>query len=216
MQPMQRRTESTSTLETRLASVLIGELVGRRGLRLPERRREGEAYASFEIVCEAAPADDAAKTIKFLRDPTEDYVTTVKFVREAMDADDRGTIPFVRYSAPYELIDIQPSGVTAPKTPRRVAVVERAAASYGSTSFVRSTDAHERDTLRFVRYTAPYELIDIQQTSQAFVKTTNELPDDAITAIEDNRRAVLARPVLILSLLLGALAFGVAVGFLAS
>ncbi|HEX5064431.1 MAG TPA: hypothetical protein VFV99_33880 [Kofleriaceae bacterium] len=52
---------------------------------------------------EAAPVDDIASTFPFARQPADDVAATLTFAR----VDDVGTHEFVRFSAPYERIEIQ-------------------------------------------------------------------------------------------------------------
>jgi hypothetical protein len=184
---MQPLLAATSTLESRLAEVSMGELLGQStpeseavhaGDTLVDREptRDADAYASIAVVPEPPPVSDFAKTKKFLRDTTEHFVTTINFAREALDADDSCTARFIRYSTPYEKIEIEahpkafvrPANEQVAKTSGRVAAVVRASDSKAS---MRSTDA---DTLPYVQYSAPYERIDIQEDSRAFVRTSNE------------------------------------------
>jgi hypothetical protein len=58
--------------------------------------------AAIKAACLASPTSDGAKTIRFR--PALKHLATTKFVRRSIEPD---TSPFVRYSAPYELIDIQ-------------------------------------------------------------------------------------------------------------
>ena len=104
---MQPRTESSSQLATRLANVMFGDLVG----------REAPYYASFEIVREPPPPSDLARTIRWQREnqgkqeTRRDHVETTVFARadpglRRAEPDELETSLFVKYSAPYDLVDI--------------------------------------------------------------------------------------------------------------
>jgi len=196
-------------LESRLAAVLMGELIRPRevGGNVAElddtfvdiilddlELDDGDDYyASFELVCEPTPSvTEGSPTVEFVRvrDTTHDHIITVKFAREAIDPD---TLRVPKYSTPYELIDIQDSTIE----PAPVAI-----------PFPSSTI----EPVPFPMFSAPYERIDIQDRSHAFVKAVPESvlspsvewfaaePTDIITNAPRSSRVMLVLAVLLCAL----------------
>jgi hypothetical protein len=185
------RPQLEPVLESHLAAILMGELLRPRedlddtyvdivldDLELDET---DEYYASFELVREPAPdATTFAATTEFVRvrDTTHDHVTTKKYPRESLDPD---TLQTPKYSAPYELIDIEHPPLAAQF------------ASYPNAKFPLNS--------------APYERIDLQDYSRAFVKATptdwSAESTEVLSAPKTASRVIATIVVLIGALLLG-------------
>jgi hypothetical protein len=151
-------------LESHLAAILMGELLRPRedlddtyvDIVLDDLDLDDDDYASYELVHEQAPevaTTFAAPTTKFVRvrDTSHDHIDTKKYPREALDAD---TLQTPKYSAPYELIDIEHSPIAKP-------VAVPLAAEF--TSYPNA---------KFPLNSAPYERVDLDDYSRAFVKAT--------------------------------------------
>jgi hypothetical protein len=149
-------------LESHLAAILMGELLRPRedlddtyvdivldDLDLDET---DDYYASYELAHEPAPDPTtfAAPTTKFVRvrDTSHDHIDTKEYPREALDPD---TLQTPKYSAPYELIDIEHPPIGVPAAPL--------AAQF--TSYPHA---------QFPLNSAPYEKVDVDDYSRAFVK----------------------------------------------
>ncbi len=200
--------ETNSQLETSLARVLMTELVD----VTIETEREGDDYVSIELVetMEAISAAELGTTIKFGR-VTED--ATVKVDRAPAEPEER-TTPFVRQSAPYELIEIRPEprgfprATTPPPTRRRATT--RVPIRRAPTAPI--TTAADEPTAR-----APRTLIAgnnlVAQTMPFTTISRAELDDElASTTITGSSRA--SRVVVGIALLGGAFAIGTGLGLL--
>jgi hypothetical protein len=181
---MQPRTESSSGLETRLAKTLLADLID----------REANDYISIEIVREPS---ELAKTNRFKRKPNEDAHTT-PFVRESsqslrsMPVDERGTVQFVKYSAPYEKIELEEQPEPAPL------------AKEESAPFLQ-IDVWESGEL-----VASTNLVAIDE-----IEPSDTLVDVEVEAIEATARPPgWFRPLIVIGLLAGAFAIGLGVPFL--
>jgi hypothetical protein len=75
-------------------------------------------YASFEV---GRQPSDLSKTRKFK--PKPDAVTT-KYVRPEPENDNDGTVPFIKESAPYELLDLQ-DGLHDVREPDPMALIDQ-------------------------------------------------------------------------------------------
>lgn len=213
---MQRQLESV--LEARLAAVLMGELMRPRDLRGDvadiddtfvdivlddlELEQSADYYASFEIVRELASTDATTEFVR-VRDTTHDHITTIKFARESIDAD---TLRFPRYSAPYELIDIQDCSHAFVKAPPAVPLTVDPNAKHPSGDRSQSIDAN---ALRFPLYSAPYERVDIQDCSYALVDWSAE-STEIVSAPKPSSHVIL-----MVSVLVGALALGLGIALFA-
>jgi hypothetical protein len=164
------RPQLQPVLESHLAAILMGELLRPREDLLRPREdlddtyvdivlddleldETDEYYASFELVRE--PASNAATTeFVRVRDTTHDHITTKRYPRESLDPD---TLQTPRYSAPYELIDIEHPPIATPIEHPPIAAPLAA-------QFTAYSNA------KFPLYSAPYERVDLQDYSHAFVK----------------------------------------------
>jgi len=197
------RPQLEPVLESHLAAILMGELLRPRedlddtyvdivldDLDLDET---DEYYASYELVHESVPelapaATFAAPTTKFVRvrDTSHDHIDTKKYPREALDAD---TLQTPKYSAPYELIDIEHPPIVVP-----------VAAQF--TSYPHA---------QFPLNSAPYERVDLQDYSHAFVKAA---PTDWSAAESTEVLSVpqtASRVIATIVVLIGALLLGLSV-----
>ena len=106
-------TASRPTLATRLAELVMTQLdpcdLGD-GIEVVHDVEaleiEMECDLNEAAPVDAAPVDDIASTFPFARQPADDVASTLTFAR----VDDVGTHEFVRFSAPYERIEIQIDG----------------------------------------------------------------------------------------------------------
>jgi hypothetical protein len=200
---MQPQITARSTLEARLADVVMAHLVRSptiarrpRVQRVPvaaieiESERDAE-YASYVVLRGAVCEDAADTTVKVSREPMADFITTNPFVREPLDADDHGTVPYVRYSAPYERIDIQ--HVPELRRPDATAVAPCAEA-----------DEIELDVSDLVA-------VDVSVPSRSFVDAWFAETGEG-EANEDYLPRRSSHAIVIAALLVGALALGAGVG----
>jgi len=101
---MQPRIASPKTFDPHLTEVLMSDLLAPRDLEVEIQFIHNEdALVAIEIVADREPDDVTAKVVREFT--TEDFVTTIKFPRELL-VEGEGTSPFVRHSAPYELVEM--------------------------------------------------------------------------------------------------------------
>jgi hypothetical protein len=193
-------------LESHLAAILMGELLRPRedlddtyvDIVLDDLDLDDDDYASYELVRAPAPVPDiamafAAPTTKFVRvrDTSHDHIDTKKYPREALDAD---TLQTPKYSAPYELIDIEHPPIVAPPLAAQFT-------SYPNAQFPLNS--------------APYERVDLDDYSRAFVKAAPSEWSEAWFAAESTE--VLAAPqtasrvIATIVVLIGALLLGLSI-----
>lgn len=195
-------------LESHLAAILMGELLRPRedlddtyvdivldDLELDET---DEYYASFELVRE--PASNAATTeFVRVRDTTHDHVTTKKYARESLDPD---TLQTPKYSAPYELIDIQQPPIAAPLIDIQHPIAAPLAAQF--TAYPNA---------KVPLYSAPYERVDLQDYSHAFVKAPTDWSAESTEVLSAPKTA--ARVIATIVVLVGALLLGLSIALYA-
>jgi hypothetical protein len=191
------RPQLEPVLESHLAAILMGELLRPRediddtyvDIVLDDLDLDDEYYASFELVHEPAPAQDpttfAAPTTKFVRvrDTSHDHIDTKKYPREALDAD---TLQTPKYSAPYELIDIEHPPIVVPTTAPLAPSYPNAQFPLNSAPYELVDIAHPivaaplaaeftfYSNAKFPLNSAPYERVDLDDYSRAFVKAPTD------------------------------------------